>query len=104
MNEKRVAKEWLYLLGCLLWGFVAMPVLFYWFGSLLKPPSSPDCSISSFCTEFYLALLGFGSSSGSYVPKGAVVFVWSIVLGPYFLFQFVRSVVWAWKTVRGGDA
>jgi hypothetical protein len=85
MNKKRVAKEWLYFLGCLLFGLLVLPLLmFVLFGTFAHK------SITEFFSEFFSALTG---------GRDALI-TWLFVLAPYLLFQLVRSVIWAYKTTR----
>jgi hypothetical protein len=37
---------------------------------------------------------------GFYSAEGPGFVAWLIVAGPNVLFQLVRSVIWAWKTMR----
>jgi hypothetical protein len=79
MNKQRVAKEWLYFLGCFFFGFTVPSLPFLFFGEEIKGTSS-----------FYSAL---------FVGKEKLI-AWVFVLTPYLLFQLVRSVIWAVKAAR----
>lgn len=85
MNKKVFAKEWLCFLGCFLFGLTIFPFLLSIVALLLsrKP-------IAEFYSKFYSELFG-GSEALS---------TWVAVFIPYVLFQFVCSVIWAWKTTR----
>jgi len=92
LNKKRVAKEWLYFLGCFLFGLLLPPFLFavnfefFKFGSFVGT-----------CKTFSKKLL---EDCSMLVDKREALIAWLFVLGPYLLFQLVRSVIWAWKTTR----
>ena len=77
MNKKRVAKEWLYFLGALLVGLVVLSLV-------------PFFTKGNYTFSVFLAL----------VDKQEALLAWLIALGPYVLFQLLRSVIWAWKTAR----
>ena len=85
MNKTVVAKEWLYFLGCLLFGLVVFPFLLFIVFGLLNPTD-----ITVFYSRFYSGLLGGHDA----------LITWVVVFIPYLLFQVVRSVIWAWKTTR----
>ena len=88
MNKKRIAREWLYFVGCLAIGLIAVPFIL----SLIVIVSQPSEGerVGHFYHKFYEEMF-----SGH-----DVVFFLIIVLGPYLLVQLIRSLVWAWKTVR----
>ena len=77
MNKKRVAKEWLYFLGAFYVGLLVLPLGEVFFRA------DYTLSVYSVLVDKQVALIG-----------------WLIVLGPYILFQLVRSVIWAWKIAR----
>jgi len=85
MNKKRIAKERLYFLGCFAFGFFILPLLLF----ILFAKGYSD--FGEFYSNFFKELSGRGDD-----------FVLSllVLLGPYFFFQLIRSIVWAWKTVR----
>jgi hypothetical protein len=84
MNKKRIAKEWLYFLGCFAFGFFVLPLLLFIIVAPMK-----GLKFGKFYSEFYDP---FSGGEGFW-------FFWLFVLGPYLLFQLIRSIVWAWKTV-----
>jgi hypothetical protein len=83
MNKKRIAREWLYFLGGMVFGFIVLPV----FLSIVFHLFSLNFGLSS----FYFALVE---------DRPALPLAWLLVLGPYLLFQLVRSVIWAYKSSR----
>ena len=86
MNKKRFAKEWLYFLGWFLFGLLVLPsLLSVVFGFFTHQ------AISESISKFYPALVK---------KQEASLIAWLVVIGPYLVFQLVRSVVWAWKTAR----
>lgn len=81
MAKKIVAREWLYFLLFLCIGIVIVPILLHLiFTGSVKGLGS-----------FYLALIGQETDS---------LFAWIITIGPYVLFQLIRSIVWAWKQLK----
>jgi hypothetical protein len=85
MNKKRIAREYLYFLKCFAVGFFLLPLILF----IIFAPIS-GLKFGKFYGDFYGALLG----------GDEFVISWLFILGPYLLFQFIRSIVWAWKTVR----
>jgi len=85
MNKKRIAKEWLYFLFWFLFGLFILPgVLIYLFNS------NPFREAVS---NFYSALFGDRR-------LGVAIGLWIFIFAPYLIFQLIRSVAWAWKTIR----
>lgn len=80
MSKKIIAREWLYFLGLVLMGLVCPPIFFSAVGAIKM-------------TEFYGILFGCGSNDEAF-------FAWFWVLFPYLLFQFIRSIILAWKIIR----
>jgi hypothetical protein len=80
MNKKRIAREWLYFVAFLPVGFVVVPLMLF-------------ITRWAFFDEFYMTLFG-------YYGRHEFVITWLSAFVPYLLFQLVRSIVWAWKTVR----
>jgi len=81
MDTKQIARERLYFLAFFAVGFIVGPfILTLVFGQISDYPA------------FYEQMFG----------KHFLI-AWVIVLGPYLLFQFVRSLVWGWKTVRNHE-
>ena len=87
MNKKRIAKEWLYFIGFVLFGLFVLPFLltatFYFF-------ATRSFTFSTELSYFYSAL----------VDRHDALIFWLMVAGPYIFFQFIRSVIWAWKITR----
>jgi hypothetical protein len=86
MNPKCAAKEWLYLLGFFLFGVSIFPAIFF---SIAEEFVAPSDTLGKFYGEFYRSLFNRDAYTA-----------WSIAFGPYVLFQFTRSVIWALKTVK----
>ena len=84
MIKRRLAREWLYFLGFLLFGLFLLPALL----TLVFP--SRD-GFADELGQFYEALGGEGDAE----------LAWLVVFGPYLLIQLIRSVIWAWKNSRG---
>lgn len=95
MNRRVLAAEWLCLWACLFLGVTAMPVLL----ALFLSGDDPQKVFSAFLAQFYSALFGalFGPS------RGYSFFMIALVLSPYLMFQWVRSMFWAVQTLRGKD-
>jgi hypothetical protein len=74
-----VAREWLYFLGCFLFGITILPPILNW---ILGGPTDK-------VSDFYKALF-----EAERIP-------WACVLAPYIVVQLVRSVVWAIGQLRG---
>jgi hypothetical protein len=87
--KKRLAKEWLTLVICLFIGLL-LPLYF-----MLVRPSVASDGIG----ETYLELL-----SGLFSRRGIAFeerfIAWAVVLGPYLIYQFVRSIIWAVRALR----
>jgi len=77
--KKIIAREWLYFLGCVLFGITVFPA-----ASLLLTGNKIRRM-----GRFYELLIGFNDT----VP-------WLFALSPYLLFQLVRSIIWAMKTAK----
>ena len=88
MIKKRLAKEWLYFLGCFLFGLLIVPLLLLIIARLFIDHDNSNLS------DFYSLL----------VAKGDWLTAWLLVIGPYVIFQIIRSVIWAYKTVQTPDA
>ena len=84
MTPKQIAREWLYLLGGL------------FFSQILVLTVSLSTSDKGSIDAFYSALFLPVNSYHTKEKIGA----WVLTLSPYILFQFLRSIVWALKTVR----
>ena len=81
LDKKTIAKEWIYLLICLFVGFFVIPLI-------LLMINDDIGNIG----QLYRELLN---------PKKDDLFiVCAIVFGPYFVFQLIRSIVWAIKQLR----
>ncbi len=69
-------------LGCFACGFFVFPLtLFIIFARHTEVKFSEFYELLSGGNDFWLT--------------------WSFILAPYLLFQFIRSIIWAWRTVRG---
>jgi hypothetical protein len=80
MNQKQIAREWFCFLGYILFCLLVGPLIL--------------ASVFSNYTELpsiYLALVR--------LARGTMGF-WLFALAPYLLFQLIRSVAWAFKTIR----
>jgi hypothetical protein len=90
MNKKRIAKEWLFFLGALGFGFLILPTtLFLFFHP--KP-------LLRALGDFYSVL--FACDKSLYNPLKEAFHAWLFVLSPYFLLQLIRSILWAIKAIR----
>ena len=101
MNKKRVAREWLYLLGGAIAGLVIVPLLGVCISALCELVPGVESPFSSGwgpAADFYNTLFrGIGSTG--YSTDDSWIFLARLgALVPYLLFQFLRSVIWAWKT------
>jgi hypothetical protein len=83
--KKRLAREWLTLVGCLLIGFLLPLLLRVLVGIFVYIPST----IGEDCGAFLEALFTPGDRG-----------LWLVVFGPYITCQLVRSIVWAVKVLR----
>jgi hypothetical protein len=75
--KRILAREWLYFVSAIIIGFVLIPFLL---SALFGPPGLGG---------FYEELVSDHSWG-----------LWLFGLAPYLLFQLVRSIMWAIKTVR----
>ncbi len=94
--KKRLAKEWLTLVICLVIGVLVPPLLALLVASAVGMPA--DVSWRDGIVE-YLDLLA-GLFPGSRAPLDERFFTFAIVLGPYVIYQLVRSIIWAVKALR----
>ena len=78
MNKKILAREWIYFLISLLIGLTIIPVLFVY---LFAPNEK--------ILNFYSALF-----------SEVFLVVWLMALSPYIIFLFIRSILWALKTLN----
>ena len=79
--KKIIAREWLYLIGFVVLGFIILPLL-------LKIILDPQEHISEFFIDFFDRL-----SRKEWI-------VWLVAIGPYIVFQFIRSIAWAIRVIR----
>ena len=85
MQNQRLATEWLLFVGSIFFGIlVGFPAVFFIFGG--------EGFFEAYM-RFLKDLLGVGESQDTMVS-------WLFTLLPYLLLQFIRSVLWAIKTVR----
>lgn len=90
--KRVIAREWLYLVIGFFVGIIIIPPFFYLF---ISPESyTSTLSLSKAYVEIIKTLFG---SEGF----GSALLALIIILIPYWLFQFVRSIMWATKTVKG---
>ena len=83
--KKIISREWLYLLSFAFLGFIVIPALFL---PLMLVAGENFDTFRKWWEDFY-GELGEGN-------MGAYLFG----LGPYIIFQFIRSIKWAIKTSR----
>ena len=89
MTKKAFAREWLFLLGGLVFGlFIQMPVLIMLAYS--QQPKSPA------------VVLWFDMISELFGGRGLAnaLELWLVTMAAYLLFQLLRSVKWAIKTTK----
>lgn len=72
MIKKIIAREWLILIGSLLLGIICFPINCWIIGLIINP------------------------DDGFSIPDNYII----LFLIPYFLIQFVRSVIWAIKVLK----
>lgn len=82
--RKRLAREWLYLIGLLVFGFIVLPCV-------LTLAFTAGDGFWRELGKFYAACIE--DSDDSWI-------VWVLVLAPYILVQLVRSIAWAWRNSR----
>jgi hypothetical protein len=89
--KRILAKEWLALIAGLIVGFLFVPTFIYTF------ISPQDYKSRNSLIEAYKELIGllFGKEGGD-----GVLLSMAIIFGPYLFYQFIRSVLWAIKTVK----
>jgi len=87
MGDKRLAKEWLLLIGGVFFG-----LLIFWPMLLIILASNQQSVLDRLKKVFGVLLGDEGSSNG--------IAVWLITLAPYLVVQLLRSIVWAIRTVR----
>ena len=88
MNTKRIAREWLYFLGSFFFGLLVLPSLMLVVARFFTHPT--DSAASELLSAFYSGLM----------KRRDALITWLVVFAPYLIFQFVRSVIWAFKTAR----
>lgn len=88
---KIVAREWVTLIGGLTAPFFSVPMLFYMF----NPEWASKHSLIDFYNEFIQMLLGNTN-------KGEFWISIALILGPYCLYQFGRSISWSIRTMKAG--
>jgi len=89
--KRILAKEWLTFITGLLVGFLFVPTFIYTF------ISPQDYKSRNSLIEAYKELIGlfFGKEG-----RDGVLLSIAVIFGPYLFYQFVRSILWAIKTVR----
>jgi Na+-transporting NADH:ubiquinone oxidoreductase subunit NqrD len=95
---KRVAREWLTLIGFLVLGIVLCPSAFWFLTCVVWPTSTvgDPQRTPSLGEMFYgvlMVLVGIGEG-------GRPVLAWAFVLIPYGVYQLIRSIIWAARTLR----
>jgi hypothetical protein len=88
---KTMAKEWLTLIGAIIGGFAIVPMFLYVFLSPAEYTSKN--SLLDIYKELFNLIKGENGRAGVFT---AIV----VVFGPYLLYQFGRSIVWAIREVR----
>ena len=94
--KKHIAREWLTLLIGIVIGIVVMPAVISCILWIVARVSHDTRSLN--LGEVYKELLLSLIWEVPFGPEPVVA--WSIVLIPYGLYQLIRSIVWAVKTVR----
>jgi hypothetical protein len=82
--QRRLAREWLYLVGLISFGGIILPA------SLILTFEGVATFWNAF-RSFYAALFAEGLEFW---------FAWSVLLAPYLVVQLARSLRWALKTTR----
>jgi len=99
MDRKRLAREWLYLLGFLASGLVLVPLLLFIVQLLLWFVSGPSVSPDS--VEVIVKASPWWVSLGHmYLILWSSGIGWVLMLSPYLAFQVVRSVRWSITTLH----
>lgn len=93
MNKKIIAKEWLFLISFLFFGLVVFPTLV----SLIFIGKVNITDLKDFYDNLTTVKL-HSMEFESYNTE--CFFAWFLVLFPYILFNFMRSIVWAIKQVK----
>ncbi len=86
--KRIIAREWLYLLGWLFVGILPLPLVVMLVSLLFFPHVGSKATLAQLYDELMNGVIGD----------------WLFVLAPYLLFQFVRSIIWAIRSVRGGSS
>lgn len=94
MTRRVLAAEWLLFWFCVLLGLTVVPAAL---AALVADPSSAGGGVGGYLAQYYRAVFGavFGQA------RGYRLLMLTLVLSPYLLFQWVRSIVWAVATLRG---
>ena len=80
--SQRIAEEWLYILGGLLFGLLVTYIGWFILSDL-------DWSLIGSYADDFLVEIFSGREPG-----------WILILAPYLAFQFIRSIIWAITTVK----
>lgn len=83
-----IAREWLYLIAGLVGGLFFVPLFLYF----ISDGAETKYSLGDWYREIIESLFT-GSSSDFYLA-------WLLILAPYLLAQFIRSLMWAYKTIK----
>jgi hypothetical protein len=84
MNDsRRVAREWLLFVVCLVVGILAGPMI-----------AQSFVSYNASATIFYGSLIGLGNVAGAFL------FAWTTVFLPYAVIALARSVWWAVRNAK----
>jgi len=86
-----LAREWLTLLAAIAFGALILPTLFY----LLFSPAEYKLNHSLIDGYAELFDIIFGNDRRAAATVGVPIF-----LGPYLLYQFIRSIRWSIRTIR----
>ncbi|PCI67313.1 MAG: hypothetical protein COB26_10200 [Piscirickettsiaceae bacterium] len=88
--KKIIAQEWLKLIIGIIVGLIVVTPFVYTF---LSPESYTTSHTLSYAYEELFEMLFDNSIKDRPLA-------WSLVLAPYFIYQFLRSLVWAYKASK----
>ena len=109
LNWKRcLAKEWLTLVIGLFVGLLVPLLVRVVVGVFVYIPSTVGWDYLEFLYILFAShewkTWPTGYVTSNTVSLGDRLFAWGVVLAPYAIWQFVRSIIWAVKTLRGERA
>lgn len=88
ITKKLLAREWLYFVSFVFVGITFIPALVFFFFA------SKDYAQRHNLLEVYGVFWGAISAGRTDLKDYLLIFC------PYILFQFIRSIIWAYKTYR----